>query len=85
MATEKDRIDEILKQLPEALQDQVLKFAQSLLQSDFSREVKENGENGSPSVKKFFGVWDSGDPHSADNDRIDSDLARQFSNIRETD
>lgn len=25
-----------------------------------------------------FGSYDSGDPHSADNDRIDQDLAREF-------
>jgi hypothetical protein len=26
----------------------------------------------------LFGSYDSGDPHSADNDRIDEDLAREF-------
>lgn len=27
---------------------------------------------------RHFGAWDSGDPHSADNDRIDADLAREY-------
>lgn len=84
MAIEKDKIDEVLKKLPDELQDEVLRFAKSLLQNGEMGGINRN-ENGSPSVKKFFGVWDSGDPHSADNDRIDSDLAHQFSEPHETD
>jgi hypothetical protein len=29
-------------------------------------------------LEEFFGCFDSGDPHSADNDRIDADLAREY-------
>jgi len=29
-------------------------------------------------IEEFFGAWDSGDVHSADNDRIDADLAREY-------
>jgi hypothetical protein len=29
-------------------------------------------------LEKHFGIIDSGDPHSADNDRIDADLAREY-------
>lgn len=29
-------------------------------------------------ITRFFGMWDSGDPHSADNERIDADLARDY-------
>jgi hypothetical protein len=29
-------------------------------------------------MEAFFGVFDSGDPHSADNERIDADLAREY-------
>ena len=32
-----------------------------------------------------FGVWDSGDPHSADNDRIDADLAEEYAGSHEAD
>lgn len=29
-------------------------------------------------LEAFFGSFDSGDPHSADNERIDADLAREY-------
>jgi len=29
-------------------------------------------------LRRCFGTWRSGDPHSADNDRIDADLAREY-------
>ena len=29
------------------------------------------------SIREFFGCFDSGDPHGADNERIDTDLARE--------
>jgi hypothetical protein len=31
-------------------------------------------------LRRHFGAVDSGDPHSADNDRIDADLAREYGN-----
>ena len=34
--------------------------------------------------RRHFGAW-AGDPHSADNDRIDQDLARAYSGMREAD
>ena len=79
MAIEKDKIDEVLKKLPDELREEVLKFAKALLQSDHKRDARESNQNGSASVKEFFGIWDSGDPRSADNDRIDFDIAHQFS------
>ena len=85
MALEKEKIDEVLKKLPDELREEVLKFAKALLQIDHNRDARESDQNGSGSVKEFFGIWDSGDPRSADNDRIDFDLANQFSNSPETD
>jgi len=85
MALEKDKIDEVLKKLPDELREEVLKFAKALLQIDHNRDARIGDQNGSASVKEFFGIWDSGDPRSADNDRIDLDLAHQFSNSPETD
>ena len=29
-------------------------------------------------MEAFFGVFDSGDPHSTDNERLDADLAREY-------
>ena len=36
-------------------------------------EMKKKGD-----ITRFFGSWDSGDPNSADNERIDADLAREY-------
>jgi hypothetical protein len=33
-------------------------------------------------ARRHFGAWDSGDERSADNDRIDLDLAREYSDSR---
>jgi hypothetical protein len=34
-------------------------------------------------ITKFFGMFDSGDPNSADNERIDADLARAYADNHE--
>jgi hypothetical protein len=73
MRVGRDTLENLLKQLPEELQDEVLQFAESLLH----RSDKSSGGNGTPPVRSFFGIWDSGDRRSADNDRIDADLARE--------
>jgi hypothetical protein len=72
MAVDRNKLENLLKQLLEELQNEVLQFAESLLH----RSDNSPGGNGTPTVRSFFGVWDSGDPHSADNDRIAADLAR---------
>jgi hypothetical protein len=78
MFVDKEKIEKVLSQLPEDLQREVLEFAESLI-----RKTAPASSNGSPSVQSLFGVWDSGDAHSADNDRIDADLAREFASPHE--
>ncbi len=34
-------------------------------------------------LRRHFGAVNSGDPHSADNDRIDADLAREYGSTHE--
>ena len=34
-------------------------------------------------LERYFGCWDSGDPNSSDNERIDADLAREYANDHE--
>ncbi len=80
MAIDRNKLDNLLKQLPEELQNEVLEFAESLLD--------KNGTGGptgneTPPVRSFFGIWDSGDPRSADNDRIDADLADEYASSHE--
>jgi hypothetical protein len=74
MAVDQNRLEDLLKQLPEELQDEVLQFAESLLH----RSENSSSGNGTPPVRSFFGIWDSGDPRSADNIRVDADLAREY-------
>lgn len=79
MAVDRNKLENLLKQLPEELQNEVLQFAESLLHwSDNSL-----GGNGAPPVRTFFGIWDSQDPRSADNDRIDTDLGNEYGNSHE--
>jgi hypothetical protein len=37
-----------------------------------------NGEQKDGDITRFFGMWHSGDPNFADNERIDADLAREY-------
>lgn len=39
---------------------------------------QENGGKVASSARRHFGSVHSGDPRSADNDRIDADLAREY-------
>lgn len=84
MGLEKEKIEEVLKKLPPELHDEVLKFAQSLLERDRDRDANLTG-NGTASVRSFFGSWDSGDSRSADNERIEVDLAREYEDPHEAD
>lgn len=74
MAVDRDKLEDLLKQLPDELQNEVLQFAESLLERN---DVSRTG-NDVPPVRSFFGTWDSGDPRSAENNRIDADLAREY-------
>jgi hypothetical protein len=85
MAVEKGKLGEVLKQLPKDLQNEVLRFAQSLVDRKRLREAGGSIRNGGPSVRSFFGSWDSGNPRSADNDVIDADLAREYASSHEAD
>ncbi len=39
---------------------------------------KSGVSEGGGDIRRLFGSVDSGDPHSADNERIDDDLAREY-------
>lgn len=81
MGIDKTRIEQVLSKLPEELQRQVLEFAEALAQKS------PNGSTGEQraSVRSLFGIWDSGDPHSANNDGIDHDLAREYAGPHKAD
>lgn len=52
--------------------EQQKELAEKLLHKTQQR-VRGRGD-----ITKFFGMIDSGDPRSADNDRIDADLAKAY-------
>ena len=79
MAVDKEKIEKVLSQLPSDLQRQVLEFAESLVRKTTS------SANGTHSARSMFGIWDSGDPQSADNDRIDADIARELTSPHEAE
>ena len=81
MAVDRNKLDDLLKQLPEKLQNEVFQFAESLLH----RSDDRSSGNGTPPVRSFFGIWDSGNPRSADNERIDADLAREYASSHEAE
>jgi hypothetical protein len=85
MAVEPNKIEEMIKQLPPELQSQVIDYVESLVQRNRLESDGGSGNNGVPSVRSFFGIWKSGDPHSCDNDRIDADLAREYESTHEED
>jgi hypothetical protein len=45
--------------------------------------VDDKGRERRGVVTRYFGAWDSGDPNSADNERIDADLAREYASNHE--
>ena len=81
MAIDKSRIEQVLSELPEDLQRRVLEFAEALAQKSQDGSVGEQAA----SLRPFFGIWDSGDPYSADNDRMDDDLARDYASPHKAD
>jgi hypothetical protein len=81
MAVDRNKLENLMNELPEELQNEVLQFAESLL----DRKDNQASGNGAAPVRSFFGIWDSGDRRSADNDRIDADLAEEYAGSHEAD
>ncbi|MBA3248017.1 MAG: hypothetical protein ACR2GW_11240 [Pyrinomonadaceae bacterium] len=52
--------------------------AARLARTVITRSAPRADEAGRKRVSDFIGAWDSGDPNSADNERIDADLAREY-------
>lgn len=48
------------------------------LNEETSDKPKRNGD-----IRKFFGMYDGGDPHGSDNEKIDADLARAYADNHE--
>ncbi|MCA1594729.1 MAG: hypothetical protein LC754_19290 [Acidobacteria bacterium] len=69
---------EAARQLPA---EQQRRLAERLLAGVSRATSQTTAEAGK--ARRHFGAWDSGDEHSADNERIDRDLAREYDGSRQ--
>ncbi|HEX7313050.1 MAG TPA: hypothetical protein VF297_03980 [Pyrinomonadaceae bacterium] len=77
MSESYDSILEAARRLPA---EQQRELAKRLLAGVNGGATLNNAESGK--VRRNFGAWDSGDERSADNERIDRDLAREYDKSR---
>ncbi len=70
-----EAILEAAQRLPVDQQRQLVEqLTAGISENDLQSAMKAQGK-----ARRHFGTWDSGDENSADNDRIDQDLAREYS------
>ncbi len=50
----------------------------TLLENEQAALSEEEAQLAEDQFARWIGAWDSGDPNSADNERIDADLAREY-------
>jgi hypothetical protein len=75
-AGERPEVELILKAARQLPVEQQLELAERLLAGANGGAARKTAEPGR--ARRHFGAWDSGDERSADNDRIDRDLAREY-------
>jgi hypothetical protein len=71
MTTSAKTLEEMIHRLSPHEREAVRNFVESLV-------VPAKGSATAPSLESLFGSWESGDENSADNERIDADLAREY-------
>jgi hypothetical protein len=59
-----------------------LKLA-ALIISDISNKPETNSETKNVGIREMFGSWNSGNPSSSDNEQIDADLVRAYSDTHD--
>ena len=60
-----------------------LKLA-ALIINDISNKSESNVETESMGgIREMFGTWNSGNPHSSDNEQIDADLAKAYADTHD--
>lgn len=85
---------QVTDELYEAFQQVAAKYGQTVeevaLQWLATRRPKPGPavklEAGEPTRQRFqrhFGTWESGDPDSANNERLDTDLEREYGNLHQ--
>jgi len=98
MTTQRKPLEELIRELPPERREEVRQFVEIMLarpvpNASVSAEASERMEHTKPlledlerrTVRQYFGAWDSGDENSADNDRIDADLALEYGAAHEAE
>ncbi len=82
-----DDIYEILeirsKQEGRPIEELAIEFLASVAPKPRPKLTEEERRAADEKMLKYAGAVDSGDPHSADNERIDEDLAREYGSTHE--
>jgi hypothetical protein len=55
------------------------------LMNRLEKQSHDDRKRNTGNVRKYFGAFDSGDPKSADNDKIDEDLAAEYLDTHESE
>ncbi len=77
MSTHTKTLEELIKELPPDSRDEVRNFIELLIAHQ-RPNVQTDQATSQNTFEQLFGAWDSGDENSADNERIDADLARAY-------
>lgn len=76
-------IQEIYAATIEPLPDNEKLELASLILKEVTRKNEDEKPQRNDDTTRFFGMFNSGDPDSADNERIDADLARAYADTHE--
>ena len=77
-----DSVRDFYRRNVRPLPEQERKQLAALILEELAEEKKDKPKR-KGDITKFFGMFDSGDPNSSDNDRIDADLAREYGDSHE--
>ena len=83
MTTHAKTLEELIRELPPQSRDEVRDFVELLLARQKPAAQTELPSE-ADAFERLFGSWDSGDPNSADNERSDADLAREYADPHDT-
>jgi hypothetical protein len=76
MMTNLKSLEELMREIPPEREAEVRTFVEAILAQEGATQT--HTQTGARTFEDYFGAWDSGDENSADNERIDADLAREY-------
>lgn len=82
MSTQTKTLEELIKELPQSSRNEVRDFVEFLISRQHSTSQVDASDK-QERLEQLFGTWDSGDNNSADNERIEADLAHEYADEHE--